>query len=354
MSHADRPSSTDGARCAACRRWSCTSTSRARCRRAHRRDRRRGGRAAAAARRSAVHLRQPVGVPRVPGLDVLAHRARPSWPRPSPTSTPHARSARRHRLRRGYRQPDALAGWDLGELIDALTHGFDRAEADGLAECHLLLSILRAQSGDEAAGARRVDGRAPAAACRSACRSTATRRAPGRTGPRFAAGLPTRRPSSASGAPPTPASRRAPRAFATRSTCCTSTASTTACGPIDDPELVQRLVDDDITLNVCLSSQPRAPVLRPADAPVRRLCTRAGVPITLNTDDPGYLGIDLTGEFVKAATACRLGPGRRRGRDAPGDRRRLLPGGDRGAPARRRRRLPCRSHLTPVATEDPT
>jgi adenosine deaminase len=31
------------------------------------------------------------------------------------------------------------------------------------------------------------------------------------------------------------------------------------------------------------------------------------VPVTLNTDDPGYVGVDLTGEFLKAAGAAGWG-----------------------------------------------
>jgi hypothetical protein len=44
------------------------------------------------------------------------------------------------------------------------------------------------------------------------------------------------------------------------------------------------------------------------------------VPTTLNTDDPGYLGIDLTGELVTATAGFGW---------TAGHRRRLLPSGHR-------------------------
>jgi adenosine deaminase len=75
---------------------------------------------------------------------------------------------------------------------------------------------------------------------------------------------------------------------------------------IDDPAVVQRLAADDITLNVCLSSNLMRLYPDLVSHPFLAL-HQAGVPVTLNTDDPGYLGIDLTGEFVKAASTAGWG-----------------------------------------------
>jgi adenosine deaminase len=69
---------------------------------------------------------------------------------------------------------------------------------------------------------------------------------------------------------------------------------------VDEPELLKRLVDERITLNVCLSSNLVHLYGSLEEHPIAALIG-AGVPVTINTDDPGYLGIDLAGEFEKAA-----------------------------------------------------
>jgi adenosine deaminase/aminodeoxyfutalosine deaminase len=68
----------------------------------------------------------------------------------------------------------------------------------------------------------------------------------------------------------------------------------------DDPELMRRLRDEQIPLEVCITSNLRTGVVRSLeDHPVRRLFD-AGVPITLNTDDPGVFETDLAREFSLA------------------------------------------------------
>jgi adenosine deaminase len=194
--------------------------------------------------------------------------------------------------------------WHLGELIDALTTGFDRAEADGLAECHLLLSILRAQSGDDALrlvewmGEHRprrvlglsIDG--------DEARS-------GRTGPRFA---PAYERAGQLGFGRTAHAGESSGAEGVRDALDLLHVDRIDHGVrvIDDPQIVQRLVDDDITLNVCISSNLVHLYPDLSSHPFLAL-HRAGVPVTLNTDDPGYVGVDLTGEFIKAATAAGWG-----------------------------------------------
>jgi aminodeoxyfutalosine deaminase len=66
---------------------------------------------------------------------------------------------------------------------------------------------------------------------------------------------------------------------------------------IDDPELVKRLRDEQIPLEVCITSNVRTGAVGSINAhPVRRLFD-AGVPITLNTDDPGIFGTTLQKEL---------------------------------------------------------
>lgn len=69
---------------------------------------------------------------------------------------------------------------------------------------------------------------------------------------------------------------------------------------IDDPELVRRLSAERIPLEVCITSNVKTGAVADlASHPVRRLFD-AGVPLTLNTDDPGIFGCTLEGEFAIA------------------------------------------------------
>jgi len=68
-----------------------------------------------------------------------------------------------------------------------------------------------------------------------------------------------------------------------------------------DPALMQQLRQRDIPLEICITSNlVTGVVARVEDHPVRQLYD-AGVPITLNTDDPAMFGCTLTGEYRLAA-----------------------------------------------------
>ena len=80
-----------------------------------------------------------------------------------------------------------------------------------------------------------------------------------------------------------------------------------------DPELMRHLRDRDIPLEICITSNlVTGVVARVEDHPLRRLYD-AGVPITLNTDDPAMFGCTLTGEFRLAATRFGFGESELRG-----------------------------------------
>ena len=71
---------------------------------------------------------------------------------------------------------------------------------------------------------------------------------------------------------------------------------------MDDPALVRHLQDRNIPLEICISSNVATGAVESLRAhPVRRLYD-AGVPIVLNTDDPGLFDTTLNREFEIAAT----------------------------------------------------
>jgi aminodeoxyfutalosine deaminase len=68
----------------------------------------------------------------------------------------------------------------------------------------------------------------------------------------------------------------------------------------EDPELMRRLRDDNIPLEVCITSNVCTGAVRSlAEHPVRKLYD-AGVPITINTDDPALFRTSLHNEYAIA------------------------------------------------------
>ncbi len=69
---------------------------------------------------------------------------------------------------------------------------------------------------------------------------------------------------------------------------------------VDDPDLMRRLREERIPLEICITSNVKTGAAPSLGAhPVRKLFD-AGVPITLNTDDPGVFETDLAREFALA------------------------------------------------------
>ena len=68
---------------------------------------------------------------------------------------------------------------------------------------------------------------------------------------------------------------------------------------IEDPRLVGYLVEEGIPLEICPTSNIFTGIYRDlAHHPIRELFD-AGVPVTLNSDDPSFFGADLVDEYIK-------------------------------------------------------
>jgi adenosine deaminase len=67
---------------------------------------------------------------------------------------------------------------------------------------------------------------------------------------------------------------------------------------IEDPAVVQQLVEKQVTLNVCATSNVLINLYPDlASHPVGKLAA-AGVPVTINTDDPAVMDIQMSREIV--------------------------------------------------------
>lgn len=77
---------------------------------------------------------------------------------------------------------------------------------------------------------------------------------------------------------------------------------------VTDPRLLDHLAEHRIPLEVCPSSNVRTGAVASLEEhPLPRLL-QAGVPVTLNTDDPGMFGCDIVGEYRLAHEAFGLTP----------------------------------------------
>jgi len=74
----------------------------------------------------------------------------------------------------------------------------------------------------------------------------------------------------------------------------------------DDPAVMRRLAEEDVTLTVCPNSNVRLGVLPKLESlPLRRLLD-AGVAVTVNSDDPAYFGGYITDNFLGITSALGL------------------------------------------------
>ena len=189
----------------------------------------------------------------------------------------------------------------LPAMIDAIDAGLTAAEQDGLPPVGLCISLLRTQSSD--AAAELVDMlvalRHPRVVALSIDGNEA---AAGRTGPRFA---PAFRRAGAAGLRRTVHAGESSGPEGVRDAIELLGADRIDHGvrAIEDPELVGLLVDRQIPLGICPTSNLTLGVYPSiADHPIDRL-RRAGVAVSINTDDPVLLGASLVGEYTLCSQA---------------------------------------------------
>ena len=189
----------------------------------------------------------------------------------------------------------------LPDMIDAIDAGFTAAKQDGLPSVGLCVSLLRTQSSD--AAAELVDAllalRHPRVVALSIDGNEA---AAGRTGPRFADAF---RRAGAAGLRRTVHAGESSGPEGVRDAIELLGADRIDHGvrAIEDPGLVALLVDRQIPLGICPTSNLTLGVYASIeDHPIDRL-RRAGVVVSINTDDPVLLGASLEGEYAMCSNA---------------------------------------------------
>jgi adenosine deaminase len=94
---------------------------------------------------------------------------------------------------------------------------------------------------------------------------------------------------------------------------------------IDDPDLLRRLADQDVLLEVCPTSNWITSAVPALSAHPLPALIRAGVPVSLNSDDPNLFGIDLVHEYEVCMSELGLGEKELRQMNRDALRRSFLP-----------------------------
>jgi adenosine deaminase len=203
--------------------------------------------------------------------------------------------------------PTHWSAWQgrLDEFVDALDAGFRDAEVDGLTRVGLCLSLLRQQTASEALELVdwMVERRHPRVVALSIDGNEA---AAGRTGSRFAAAF---RKAADAGIHRTvhAGESSGPEGVWDALEFLCAERIDHGIRAIEDPRLVVALAERGIPLNVCPGSNVQLGMYPDLRAhPLDRL-RQAGIPVTLNTDDPALMATDLVGEYAAAAAAYGWG-----------------------------------------------
>jgi adenosine deaminase len=189
----------------------------------------------------------------------------------------------------------------LAAFIDALDAGLSEAEADGLTPVGVCVSLLRQQTSAQALElvdwliehrprrvvALSIDGNEAAA---------------GRTGPRFAEAF---RKAARAGIHRTVHAGESSGPEGIRDALEFLLAERIDHGvrAIEDPALVDELVDRRIPLDVCPGSNVLLGHYPDRVSHPLEMLRSAGVRVSINTDDPALLGTSLSAEYVESARA---------------------------------------------------
>jgi adenosine deaminase len=189
----------------------------------------------------------------------------------------------------------------LDGFVDALDAGFREAEADGLTPVGLCVSLLRQQSASEALELVEwlLERRHPRVVALSIDGNEA---AAGRTGPRFSDAF---KRAAAGGLHRTVHAGESSGPEGVRDALDYLCAERIDHGirAIDDPVLVSELALRRVPLNVCPGSNVQLGLYPDRDSHPLDALRLAGVPVTINTDDPALMRTDLVSEYVASAAA---------------------------------------------------
>jgi adenosine deaminase len=194
--------------------------------------------------------------------------------------------------------PSHWSAWRgrLREMLDALDAGFREAEQDGLPAVGLCVSLLRTRSAAEAVELveQLTAWRHPRVVALSVDGNEA---AAGRTGPRFAEAF---RKARSAGLRRTVHAGESSGPEGVRDAVELLAADRIDHGvrAIEDESVVALLAERRIPLGVCPSSNLALGVYRSMSGHPIEALRRAGVPVSLNTDDPSLLGTSLPREYA--------------------------------------------------------
>ena len=199
----------------------------------------------------------------------------------------------------------------LDAFVDALDRGFCEAEQDGLPPVGLCVSLLRQQTASEALElvdmllernhprvvALSIDGNEAAA---------------GRTGPRFSAAF---RKAAERGLHRTVHAGESSGPEGVRDALELLLAERIDHGvrAIESPDLVAQLAEQRIPLDICPGSNVQLGLYPDRSSHPLDALRRAGVPVSINTDDPALMRASLVSEYAATARAYAWSMGILRG-----------------------------------------
>jgi adenosine deaminase len=187
----------------------------------------------------------------------------------------------------------------LDAFVDALDAGFLQAETDGLPRIGLCISLLRQQSASEALELVEwlVKRRHPRVVALSIDGNEA---AAGRTGPRFADAF---HRAAEVGLHRTVHAGESSGPEGVRDALEFLLAERIDHGirAVEDPQLVAELADRRIPLNICPGSNVQLGKYPDRASHPLDTLRRAGVPVSINTDDPALMRLSLVSEYAASA-----------------------------------------------------